>query len=194
MLNQVFTAGKEKMLKNGKIVKITGGELRGQKIRTPGDGTHPMGERERIALFNMLGDAVKGNRVIDLYCGGMTLGIEAISRGAMYALGIDHSPEAVEVANQNLKKLGVHGLRGGAIHGPLPTVLRTATDRYGIVIADPPYDKYQEKDTKFYARVVLDGGILVLSHPGEAPEIEGMTLEKSRSYAGARISIYRKNK
>ena len=180
------------MLKNGNTVRITGGELSGQKIKTPGGNTHPMGERERIALFNMLGDAVRGNAVMDLFCGGLTLGIEAVSRGAFFTLGLDDDPEAVEIANENMRHLGLFGYHGGAMVADVPLVARTATDKYGIVIADPPYDEYNEKILRHLPRLVLDGGIFVLSHPGEAPEIKGLVLEKTRQYAGAHISIYRK--
>jgi ribosomal protein L11 methylase PrmA len=71
-----------------------------------------MGERERIALFNMIQDRIPGNYVLDLFCGGGTLGIEAISRGARFAMFLDDSPVAVATANNNLKELGIYGMDG----------------------------------------------------------------------------------
>ena len=192
------------MTKNNKnTVRISGGTLRGRLIKTPGGATHPMGERERIALFNMIQDRIAGNYVLDLYAGGGTLGIEALSRGANFCMMIDKSPEAVEVANQNLRELDIYGMQGlmfpggassgAAMQGDVALIARTATDRYGIVIADPPYDDYSEKMVKYLPRLVLDGGVLVLSHPGDAPELQGVNLTKSHSYANATISIYVKN-
>ncbi|MBR2855485.1 RsmD family RNA methyltransferase [Candidatus Saccharibacteria bacterium] len=186
-------------------VRITGGEFRGQRIATPGEGTHPMGERERIALFNMIKDRVEGNYVLDLFCGGGTLGIEALSRGARFAMLLDNSITAVETANKNLRKLGIDGVSGLFDYDPLiggtgqamrvdvPLAAKTATDRYGLVLADPPYDKYNEKLIKDIPRLVLDGGMLVLSHPGEPPELKLVRLVKSKKYAGATISIYIKD-
>lgn len=176
----------------GGKVRISGGEFRGRKIKTPGGETHPMGERERIALFNMIQDRIEGNFVMDVFCGGGTLGIEALSRGAIFALFLDNNPEAVRVCNENLRKLRLYGIRGGALVIDVRIAARTATDRYGVVIADPPYDKYDEKMVKYLPRLVLDGGTFILSHPGKAPEFPGLTLEKTRSYAAANISIYRK--
>ncbi len=173
-------------------VRITSGIYKGRKVATPGGGTHPMGERERIALFNMIQDRIEGNYVMDLYCGGGTLGIEALSRGANFVLFIDNSKNAVMTTNKNLQELGLYGVRGGAILANILVVARTATDRYGVVIADPPYDKYEEKMVKYLPRLVLDGGILVLSHPGEAPELSGLELLKTRKYAAAHISVYAK--
>ena len=179
------------MSKNaGGFVKITGGEFRGQKIATPGGDTHPMGERERIALFNMIGEHIGGNFVMDLYCGGGTLGIEALSRGAAFVVFIDINKEATDVVKENMKKLGLYGIRGGEVQADISIIARTATDRYGILIADPPYDQYEEKMVKYLPRMLFDGGILALSHPGEAPELNGMTLLKSKKYAAAHISIY----
>ena len=176
----------------GGFVKITGGEFRGRKIVTPGGATHPMGERERLALFNIIGDDIRGRYVMDIFCGGGTLGIEALSRGARFVLFVDSSENAVETTNENLRALGLYGLRGGAILSDITRSARTATDRYELVIADPPYDKYSEKMIKDLPRLVSDGGVFVLSHPGEAPELEGLTLAKSRKYAGATISFYQK--
>ena len=183
--------------KHGSFVRITGGEFKGRKIRTPGGGTHPMGERERIALFNIIGDRIKGNYVMDLYCGGGTLMIEALSRGARWALGVDISENAVMTANENLLDLGLIGIPGafggGAVQNDIPKVMRTATDRYSSVIADPPYDTYDEKMVKYLPRVVFDGGMLIISHPGEAPKLRGVRLVDSRKYAGATLSFYIKD-
>lgn len=180
-----------------KFVKITGGALKGRKIRTPGGDTHPMGERERIALFNILGDKVRGNYVMDLYCGGGTLAIEALSRGARWALGVDYSEDAVMTMNENLQALGLIGIPGlfggGAVQGDIPVVMRTATDRYSLIFADPPYDKYNEKMVKYLPRILFDGGMLVISHPGESPKLKGVHLVDSRKYAGAHLSFYIKD-
>lgn len=178
--------------KDENTVRITGGFLKGRKIRTPGGETHPMGERERIALFNMIADRVRGNYVADLFCGGGTLAIEAYSRGAIWVFGFDISERAIEVAEENFANLGILP-PSGMIFTDIIRASRTATDRFGVVIADPPYDKYDERDIQSLTRLVLDGGTFVLSHPGEAPELKGLTLEKTRQYAGAHISVYRKN-
>ena len=180
-----------------KFVKVSGGMLKGRKIYTPGGDTHPMGERERIALFNILGDRVLGNFVMDLYCGGGTLLIEALSRGARFGIGIDISHDATKVADDNLKRLDLYGVGfgcGATMQGDITKIARTATDRYGIVIADPPYDKFSEKMVKYLPRLVLDGGILVLSHPtDEPPKLKGINLVDTRKYAGAHLSFYVKD-
>ncbi|MBR2803497.1 RsmD family RNA methyltransferase [Candidatus Saccharibacteria bacterium] len=183
----------KKSNKDGGYVKIIAGKYKGKKIRTPGGSTHPMGERERNALFNALGDIIEGQLVMDLYAGSGAIGIEALSRGAKFVLFIDKNPKAVDTINKNLRKLGAYPMYGGAIESDLNITLRTATDRYPIVIADPPYEEYDPKIAKYIARVVSPHGALVISHPGEAPEIKGFTLLKSSKYARAHLSFYQKN-
>lgn len=184
-------------------MRITGGHLRGRRIKTPGDGTHPMGERERIALFNMLQAFIPGSFVMDLYCGGGTLGIETLSRGADFALFIDNNPRAVAVVNDNLTKLDILGITkpstpelkgtGNAIVSDISKITSKAASRYNLFIADPPYDSYSEEMVDFLPQLMPSGSILALSHPGEAPVLTGLTLQKSHSYARATISIYRKD-
>lgn len=152
-----------------------------------------MGERERIALFNMVSEYLPGASVLDAFAGSGALGIEAISRGASFALFIEKNVSACAVIDDNLKKLGIYGLKGGVLKADIYQVLETTTDRFSLVLADPPYDEYTEEKIKLLARAVADsGGILVLSHPGEPPEMPGLNLLKTRRYATAHISIYTK--
>ena len=168
------------------VVKITSGTYRGRTITTPGDGTHPMGERERLALFNALG-SLAGDRVLDAFAGSGVLGIEALSRGASSAAFIEKSPKACKIIRENLATLGVEGE---------VTVGDVAkfTDETGfdLILADPPYDNFVIEVIYRLADLLKINGTLVLSHPGEAPEILGLSLEKTRQYAGAHLSFYSK--
>ncbi len=173
------------------IVRVVAGRFKGRKLKTPGDGTHPMGEREKNALFNMISAMVPGAFVLDAYAGSGALGIEALSRGAAFALFIDKDPRAAEIIDENLKKLKLFGLHGGAIKADTTVVVRTATDRFSIVLADPPYDKYEPEMITLLGRLVAKDGILVASTPEDGPEIEGMEKIKSQQYARAHITVYR---
>ena len=172
---------------------VTSGDYRGETILTPGEGTHPMGSREKIALFNMISDYLPGAFVLDAYAGSGALGIEALSRGAAFTLFIDNDRRAVKVIQENLRRLGLFGLRGGALLGDAITMTKTASDRFSIVLADPPYDKYAPEMITGLANVVADDGLLVASTPVDPPEIHGFQLLKHRKYARCHISIYRRS-
>ncbi|MBR0467972.1 RsmD family RNA methyltransferase, partial [Candidatus Saccharibacteria bacterium] len=60
-------------------IKITSVKFRGRTIKSPDSkATHPMGAREKLALFNMIADYLPGANVLDAYAGSGALGIEAL--------------------------------------------------------------------------------------------------------------------
>ena len=89
-------------------VKITSGTYRGQEILTPGAGTHPMGAREKLALFNMITSELPGAKVLDAFAGSGALGIEALSRGAESVVFVEKSPAAARIIKKNLDKLNLN--------------------------------------------------------------------------------------
>ena len=127
-------------------MRVVGGKLRSRPIAGPeGEGLRPTADRLREALFNILAhaysDPVAGARVLDLFAGTGALGIEAISRGAAYALFVDEGVEARALLRENTETLGLGGVtrifrrdatRLGAAH-PL--------EPFSLVFLDPPYGK-----------------------------------------------------
>lgn len=176
--------------KDGGKVRISSGFLRGRVLKTPGTGTHPMGAREKLALFNMIAPHLVRAEVLDAFAGSGALGIEALSRGAQHVCFIESAPRAVEVMRENLGRLGL--LEDAEIF--VGRAGEYFTDRaFDVILADPPYDDFQVFEIENLGRFLKKDGILILSHPGEAPELAGLTLEKTNTYAMAHISIYVKN-
>ena len=127
-------------------MRIVGGRLRGRNLAAPkSQAIRPTSDRLRESVFNILahayGDPVTGARVLDLFAGTGALGIEAISRGAAFALFIDDGAEARALIRQNVDALGLgmvtrvfrrDATRLGAAHPVEP---------FGLVFLDPPYRK-----------------------------------------------------
>ena len=91
-------------------MRITGGEKRGRRLASfKGSRIRPTSDRVREAIFNLLGQQMRGYRVLDLFAGTGALGIEAISRGARDAVFVDHSPEALQLIRKNLSLCGYEG-------------------------------------------------------------------------------------
>ena len=172
---------------------ITSGKYRGATILTPGMGSHPMGSREKIALFNMIQGFLPEATVLDAYAGSGALGLEALSRGATFVLFVDNSTKAAEIIRKNLVKFGLYKTRGEVLCKNVRKEAATTTSRFSLVFADPPYDKYQPEMITELARLVADDGLLIASTPIEPPEVAGFKLIKTRKYARAHISIYSKN-
>jgi 16S rRNA (guanine966-N2)-methyltransferase len=127
-------------------MRIVGGRLGGRTLAAPeSQNIRPTSDRLRESLFNILahghGDPITGARVLDLFAGTGALGLEAISRGAAFALFIDDGAEARALIRQNVEALGLGGVtrvfrrdatRLGAVHPNEP---------FGLVFLDPPYRK-----------------------------------------------------
>lgn len=166
-------------------VKITSGKYRGRSIQTPGGTTHPMGERERLALFNMISEYLPGAELLDAFAGSGALGIEAISRGAKKVVFIEKNAKACQVIRKNLVSLGIEAevFQGDVVNFTTP-------ESFGLILADPPYDNFDEEKIIHLLKFLDKGRILVLSHPDKSPVFPEMELLKTRKYAGANISIY----
>src|SRR5580692_7337232 len=127
-------------------MRIVGGRLRSRPIAGPkSDSLRPTADRLRESLFNILihayGDPIEGARVLDLFAGTGVLGIEAISRGAAFALFVDNGTEARALLRNNIEALGLGGVtkvfrRDAGNLGPAHPV-----EPFSLVFLDPPYAK-----------------------------------------------------
>ena len=86
-------------------MRITGGQAKGRLLAPlKGLRIRPSSDKVREATFNLLGQEFKGLNVLDLFAGTGSFGIEALSRGALWALFIDHSRYAINLIKKNLKR------------------------------------------------------------------------------------------
>lgn len=182
-------------------LRIISGDLRGRLIASPHSShTHPMGSREKLALFNMIGEYILGAKVLDAYAGSGALGIEALSRGAAEVVFVERSPQAAGIIRENLRKL-----LGAQVPNPATEFQifaesvqkfseRSEFQRYfNLILADPPYDNFSPHDLNKLTSLLAANSRLVLSFPARInpPEFPGLQLLSSRRYAAAGLAIYR---
>src|SRR6516225_2493720 len=127
-------------------MRVVGGRLRGRNLAAPASREiRPTADRLRESLFNILVHAyenpVEDARVLDLFAGTGALGIEAISRGAGFALFVDNGAEARALLRNNVEALGLGGVtkvfrRDATNLGPAHPV-----EPFSLVFLDPPYGK-----------------------------------------------------
>jgi len=125
-------------------MRIVGGRLRGRALAAPkSHAIRPTADRLRESLFNILlhaqGDPVTDARVLDLFAGTGALGLEALSRGAAFALFVDDGAEARALIRANVEALGLGGVtrifrRDATRLGPAHPV-----EPFSLAFADPPY-------------------------------------------------------
>src|SRR5579871_5388521 len=127
-------------------MRIVGGRLKGRMLASPSSREiRPTADRLRESVFNILVHAydnpLDGARVIDLFAGTGALGIEAISRGAAFALFVDNGAEARALLRNNVESLALGGVskvyrRDATNLGPAHPV-----EPFSLVFLDPPYGK-----------------------------------------------------
>jgi 16S rRNA (guanine966-N2)-methyltransferase len=88
-------------------IRVIAGTAKGRRLQlVPGNGTRPITDRAKQALFNVLGGHVEGASVLDLFAGTGSVGIEALSRGAASATFVERDRLAVETVQANIKTAG----------------------------------------------------------------------------------------
>ena len=128
------------------LMRVVGGRLKGRNLASPSSrDIRPTADRLRESLFNILihgyGDPIADARVLDLFAGTGALGIEAISRGAAFALFVDNGAEARALLRNNVEALGLGGVtkvyrRDAGNLGPAHPV-----EPFSLVFLDPPYGR-----------------------------------------------------
>ena len=168
-------------------MRIVGGRLGGRVLRAPASrDIRPTSDRLRETIFNMLAhgfdDACQNARVIDLFAGTGALGLEALSRGAGFALFLDDGSEARALLRENIEQLAVGGVTrvfrrdatrlGNAPPGP----------PFTLAFLDPPYGR----DLATRALACLhDGGWLAEGAVCVVEEAADAALEFPRSFIPA---------
>jgi 16S rRNA (guanine966-N2)-methyltransferase len=123
-------------------MRVIAGEFRSRRLKSlPGDVTRPTPDRLRETLFDILQPRIAGVTFLDAYAGTGAVGIEALSRGAAYAIFLEKNRAAVNLIHENLSSLGVER-RGIVVPGPV--LLKLAAHPAQIVFLDPPYDLERE--------------------------------------------------
>jgi 16S rRNA (guanine966-N2)-methyltransferase len=127
-------------------MRVVAGRLRGRVLKGPASAAiRPTADRLRETIFNVLahayGDPVTGARVLDLFAGTGALGIEALSRGAAFALFVESAAEARAIIRANVEALGLAGVT--RIFRRDATKLGGAKpiEPFSLVFCDPPYGR-----------------------------------------------------
>src|SRR6201985_3880134 len=127
-------------------MRVVGGRLKGRNIAAPASrDIRPTADRLRESVFNIgvhaSDDPIDGARVLDLFAGTGALGIEAVSRGAKFALFVDNGAEARALLRNNVEALGLGGVtkvfrRDATNLGPAHPV-----EPFSLAFLDSPYGK-----------------------------------------------------
>jgi 16S rRNA (guanine966-N2)-methyltransferase len=154
----VLLQGKErvsKSLKNPNLLRITGGTARGTRIDCPNVYLRPMMSQVRNSLFSFLthlGFFQRSvTRVLDMYAGSGSVGLEALSRGATAVTFVDMTKECIDVALKNVRKCQFTDVSANGILGKVDDVLADPfkyqlKTPYQLITLTPPYQEVVYND------------------------------------------------
>ena len=191
------------MERAGAVVRIVGGEFRGRPLAAPrSNAIRPTTDRTREALFNILAhrfaDRLTGARVLDLFAGTGALGLEALSRGAAFALFVEESTEGRGLIRENVESFGLTG-RSKIFRRDATELGEVGTMQpFGLLFADPPYGKGLGERALASARSggwLMPGALAVVEESADAPLVPpaAFAILDERSYGDTVIRILELN-
>lgn len=181
-------------------MRINAGTHKGRQISAPkGKTTRPTSDRAREAIFNVLahgldGPGLNGARVADLFAGTGAFGLEALSRGAAFAVFVENAPAALDALDENIRTLKETDRTG---------VLKMSVERLGpppggvpegafdVVFLDPPYAQGLTLPAleKLTAHGWLKDGALVVAEVAAKEALSppaGFKIQKEKTFGAAR--------
>ncbi len=151
--------------------QITDGKLRGKTLlNSVSPHAVPTTRRLREIAFKTISRRVKAARVLDLGAGSGTIGLEAISRGAMLATFIERSARTCTVLRRNLSEMGIKDGHGQVFEEEIIPFLKKASRRkrsWDIVYFDLPAGNEHSAILDHLSRssTIKTGGLLLMQHP-----------------------------
>ncbi len=152
------------------MIRIISGLTKGRRLKlVPSTSVRPMQDKVKGALFNILGDRVRGSVCLDGFAGTGSIGLEALSRGAETCVFVDEFYPSIKVIKQNVANCEAEE-RSVVLHREFNrAVIDLAKQgvRFDIIFLDPPYRLLEERNPLKVIRkrgVLKPGGLIVLRH------------------------------
>jgi len=180
-----------------KPVRIGSGSLRGRRLVTPGASRPPLA-RLRKSLLDILAPRLPGARVLDLYAGSGSLGLESVSRGAARADLVEESSEACRILAGNVARTGLVDSVRVICRDALAAMRELAKSGalYDIVFLDPPFAHARDGELLgAAARLVEPGAVVILRIPAARtlpPVRETLRLIRHNRYGASVVGVYTK--
>jgi 16S rRNA (guanine966-N2)-methyltransferase len=181
-------------------MRIIAGQRRGHKFDGPRDqATRPTSDFVRESIFNILGGAVEGLLVLDLFAGTGALGLEALSRGASRAIFVERNRENAALIRRNIATLRYEDRAQVVIADAYRWAKSyVSTDAEPVVVfIDPPYADYEDHPERVgkllegLVRTLPDGSIISSESSRKLdseilPDLEAWDV---RRYGGTQVAI-----
>ena len=175
-------------------MRVISGKYKGKKlIGFDIDGTRPTMDRVKESLFGIIQNYIKDSTVLDLFAGSGSLGIEALSNGALSCYFFDNNIELVNIIKKNTVGInGVHVMKSDYKNSL--EMLKNSNIKFDIIFLDPPYKLNLINDclNKICEYNLLNNnGIIVCEYEDELINTDKFELLKEKKYGSKNIKIYK---
>ncbi len=181
------------------MLKITSGLHRGRILSAvPGNSTRPTQERLRQAWLNSLQMFLQDARVLDLFSGSGALGLEALSRGALFVQFVEENPKAFSVIQKNIQSLSFQDSTQvwcKRVESALPLLVEGPP--FDLIFLDPPYHQgFEEKllTTWPWDTLVTESGRICVESAyrkqGGYDAPSGWTISRDERYGDSQLTFY----
>ncbi len=151
-------------------MRIGAGEFRGRTLKTPsGEATRPTSGMVRASLFNILAAHIPDARVLDLYAGCGSVGLEALSHGARHVTFVEQARPALACLRENITALAVEAQSTVLPYSVERALAHLASHaQFELIFLDPPFAQTQAYltvlDKVGAARLLAADGLLIAQH------------------------------
>ena len=177
-------------------MRVIAGKARRLNLKTPlGLETRPTTDRIKETLFNILAPLLPGCNFLDLFSGSGGIGIEALSRGAAFAVFVDNDKKAISCIKENLDHTHLSNEALVISKNALSAIneLSLKKEKFDIVFMDPPYKKELEEETlnALSNSNIIDKDTLIII---EAEKHNNLEFLEKTNFEITRIKEYKTNK
>lgn len=182
-------------------MRIIAGTHRGRQLLAPAnDATRPITDRVKQSLFDVLAPRIDGARVLDVFAGTGSMGLESLSRGASHATFFESDRSAVKLLRQNIEALGFADQSTvipldlfkwfNGHHG-------SGNQRADLIFLDPPYRFLTERSDELRTlagrlaayHLAPDAFLLFRHDAADALDLPAMVRHDERTYGSMSIEF-----
>jgi 16S rRNA (guanine(966)-N(2))-methyltransferase RsmD len=183
-------------------LRVISGNLKGRRLFSlKGQKLRPTSDRVKEAIFDILQDQIRGQKVLDLFAGTGALGIEALSRGAKWASFVEESTRSLSALRRNLEECRLKEraeVLGREARAAI-RILEARGDSFELIFLDPPYGKgLARRALEALARssIVTSGTLVVAEHSlsEKLDFIPSWQRVDWRGYGSTQVSFFRPEK
>ncbi len=177
----------------GGSMRVVAGIAKGHKLKTlDSNDVRPTLDRVKESVFSILYPYLENAKVLDLFAGSGSLGIEAISRGAALCHFVDVSKKSYDCVIENLKHTKLEGYAVTHLKSA-ESFLASNTERFDIIFLDPPYSKGIEDNVfPHLSKILEDDGVILLETEESPGEYEGFKSVRRAKYGRVFVTVYKK--